>query len=1040
MADTTASKYRDALLASSPNINQDNKALLSAVMAAESQGQRYDDKGRLLTSPAGAQGEMQVLRKTQKDPGFGVAPAKDKSPDEIARVGRDYLMAMLDKYEGNKQDALVAYNWGPRNADKWISGGRRGKLPKETQDYVKRVDRMLGGKLGMPAPVPAKTLKKSESTLEPMQGPRTAARGSPMTREEMEGLGSSYQAALAAATLGGFEDEGDGEETIAERYMADSRRRELAAADEKTFSQSKLDLDLMAQSPFEEEAPVQMAAKAVKYVGKTAKEMLEEARNKLPKGSPEAQEKVAREIAQREADEAARRPRVPKANEVGNTALEQLKALLAETPVQKAHGGVVHRQEGSPIYGEIAIGDGGVTKETLANLAKGPKASAAGMLRQVGKIGMAGLSNAESVARGMGAAFASTPGEFENIFVSDKERKNPTLDEIRKSRMPKRLTTPTKEADIFEEIGTYIDPTELIGAGVGAKSAKTMMKAVKDNAPAAAKAVKKGAEEVAPYVEEALMKLAPGAEPMYIMTPKGRVALSAKSAEDEPLSRMDLALKETVSAMTNGFKNKTGASEFMDKKVRAYLKNNIGTVDDEIREGLLTGRIKPLKGSSIEALIPESMVTAARNGDMSAMRYIEEAIRKESNIRSMVTGQGFQMSNHLADLARADTRQAILGQLKDNPDLIPDSMLLRLTGKSAATLSPEKSAAKVAEIEKMLSSLASKDGTAISSGEAADRLTELRSKLLPLLEKNIYDMSPQDQAAKAAEIRDKLKKNPTLFNTIYEQKINRLIPDDYSLVTGVPSEQLVNAGGNSSLFALANANKKREGIMALEQNAPITDVGETFSKIVNILGYSLDELGQAASRVSDKELSRMSVADLVNKAAMMETAKQGIAPMVAQAGKLVSAGKPVPADITTYGTKVVVPADKQGFVWREITDPYATEIQGKLLANSIGGYSKQPTYGWLSKGPSALVNGEVRLFSLFDPNNQVVSNVEFLTQKAKHRLPDKDITPNSISQFFGNGPATGNVEPYSYLPQVESIVNFLKPDEVPATIKLMLKK
>ena len=84
--------------------------LHEAVKQAESRGQRFDEKGKLLTSPKGAEGEMQVMPKTARKPGFGVTPAQDRSPDEIARVGKDYLKAMVDKY-GDTEKALVAYNW-----------------------------------------------------------------------------------------------------------------------------------------------------------------------------------------------------------------------------------------------------------------------------------------------------------------------------------------------------------------------------------------------------------------------------------------------------------------------------------------------------------------------------------------------------------------------------------------------------------------------------------------------------------------------------------------------------------------------------------------------------------------------------------------------------------------------------------------------------------------------------------------------------------------------------------------------------------------
>jgi hypothetical protein len=111
-------------------------SLLKHVLHKESRGRRYDKDGNLLTSPKGAQGEMQVMPGTQRDPGYGVVPARDSSPDEMARVGRDYLNAMMKRYKDPKL-AAVAYNWGPGNTDKWLmAGADPSKLPAETRNYI----------------------------------------------------------------------------------------------------------------------------------------------------------------------------------------------------------------------------------------------------------------------------------------------------------------------------------------------------------------------------------------------------------------------------------------------------------------------------------------------------------------------------------------------------------------------------------------------------------------------------------------------------------------------------------------------------------------------------------------------------------------------------------------------------------------------------------------------------------------------------------------------------------------------------------------
>lgn len=48
--------------------------------------------------------------------------------------------AMLKQYNGNLVHALVAYNWGPGNANKWIArGADPAQLPQETRNYVPKV-------------------------------------------------------------------------------------------------------------------------------------------------------------------------------------------------------------------------------------------------------------------------------------------------------------------------------------------------------------------------------------------------------------------------------------------------------------------------------------------------------------------------------------------------------------------------------------------------------------------------------------------------------------------------------------------------------------------------------------------------------------------------------------------------------------------------------------------------------------------------------------------------------------------------------------
>jgi len=93
---------------------------------------------------SGAIGPMQTMPATLVAPGYGVAPARNDSPEERRRVGVELLSAFTNRY-GNEYYALVAYNWGPGNANKWIAAGADpSKLPDETRDYIPKVEARLG--------------------------------------------------------------------------------------------------------------------------------------------------------------------------------------------------------------------------------------------------------------------------------------------------------------------------------------------------------------------------------------------------------------------------------------------------------------------------------------------------------------------------------------------------------------------------------------------------------------------------------------------------------------------------------------------------------------------------------------------------------------------------------------------------------------------------------------------------------------------------------------------------------------------------------
>jgi len=130
--------------------------LLPAVLKNESGGKDYKADGTPLVSPKGALYAMQVMPETARDPGFGIAPAKNNSPEEYNRVGREYLSAMYTKYGGDNAKALAAYNAGPDAVDQAIAkygGNYLQGLPDETKMYVANAG--AGGSGGV---APTKTM------------------------------------------------------------------------------------------------------------------------------------------------------------------------------------------------------------------------------------------------------------------------------------------------------------------------------------------------------------------------------------------------------------------------------------------------------------------------------------------------------------------------------------------------------------------------------------------------------------------------------------------------------------------------------------------------------------------------------------------------------------------------------------------------------------------------------------------------------------------------------------------------------------------
>lgn len=118
----------EALIVEHARANRLNPQLVRAVIQAES---AFNPRA---VSPVGAMGLMQLMPGTARE--LGVVDPFD--PEDNIRGGTKYLRSLLDRFDGEVELALAAYNAGPGAVERY-----NGVPPyRETRNYVARINRI----------------------------------------------------------------------------------------------------------------------------------------------------------------------------------------------------------------------------------------------------------------------------------------------------------------------------------------------------------------------------------------------------------------------------------------------------------------------------------------------------------------------------------------------------------------------------------------------------------------------------------------------------------------------------------------------------------------------------------------------------------------------------------------------------------------------------------------------------------------------------------------------------------------------------------
>ena len=972
-----------------------SKDLLEAVKQQESGGRRYKADGKTLlegpqTKYGTAKGEMQVLDMTNKDPGFGVRPASDDSPDERARVGEDYLAAMVNRY-GDKKTALIAYNWGPGNTDNWLKkGADPAKLPAETQNYVAKITGSLGStKVAQTSPQ-AKPSPKSGIQ-------RAVYKAAPLSHPMLSQLGPNFQAAMAVSMLadeGEKEGKSEYEPSEAEKMLTEATARPVALAQ----------ADLGYQSPFPEpqkQQPIKMAAGGLPFAPSA-------------KVRPSAR-------AELDAIKAEYDAYAPKASEY-NTALEKYNAeQLNPYQTQVDAYNAALEKYNTEIYNPYSAAVDKYNADYAAYEAK-PKAVGISAMQEYlnllksQPVAPAEFSMAAPVAPKEFSMVAPTgPSVSQEVYnakmaaaKADVERRQVALNaainpEAYGLSMPKLFADggqvsapyggqvsapyggPVYRASGSPDTGEYFqDPMGV--ADSGPVTADTFAKGKDFKAADALQAVKevgkgmaRSGRAIAQGVSETPYNLVGGVADVgnMVLTPFGlgskeptlgsehlkRLALEAGIRQAPPTDPRDkgfYTMGELGASIVNPgpIAAKGGkAAEMLAKDFQAYNRA-LGpagvayAVKPRGGTALTSGSIDKPPISKIDKTIEQWFERTARDApDVETTKALRDFLDKKGR-KYLTTELGTG-----ADPIRTAMASGEIQPVGSDVARFPEYLL-----HAARTLeAPGHSAAK-RDLESLYDRASTVEGRVVGMHDPADGDARRRfNELVRQSEANAANAMTQEGVPRELQ-------NPS--------------------IQGVAGSDL-EASYTANLMSAVNAPQEFPAIAgAVQRGQPIYDLGYqgTYMDM-----FSPKTVAENINAIPVNKLKNMSFADaMIEGSKLMEVSRN-----YDKAVDLVAKGAVVPKEVVMQFTKPVT--ETGNGQWVQLTDKMATKMEGKMLHHSVGGYADSSTYG--HGGSKGFDAGDAKVWSLRDPKTGLAN----VTVEGK-RLDDGRTEITQIKGDFNSFP------------------------------------